>query len=117
MLSKNGKEEYVCCHCHNPDIQKIRMYGQNSFECRSCNRWYAWGNKKTIKAGEKLMLREDYMFTVGIGIGMLLGALAFIVVFSFTEDRVKLLSWTCGTIFAVSVAAMIWVNLKFRGIV
>lgn len=117
MLSKNGKEEYVCCHCHNPDIQKIKMYGQNSFECRSCNRWYAWGNKKTIKAGEKLMLREDYMFIVGICIGLLLAGIITLFIFNFTETKFQLFKWLGAVIIVLVTCVGTWVNLKFRGIV
>lgn len=117
MLSKNGKEEYVCCHCHNPDIQKIKMYGQNSFECRSCNRWYAWSNRKIIKAGNKLMLREDYMFIVGICVGLLLAGIIALFIFNFTETKYQLFKWL-GAVIIVGVAGVgTWVNLKFRGII
>lgn len=117
MLSRNGKYQYICPHCHNPDIKQIHMYGQKSIECRKCNRWFAWSMKKEIPVGEKRMLREDYMFTVGIGIGMLLAMLFMVVIFNFTQTRFEALMWSGAIVLVFAGVMLTWVNLKFRGIV
>jgi hypothetical protein len=117
MLSKDAKVEYLCEHCNNPEITRIKMYGQDSYECLRCRRWFAWKTRKVIPAGEKYMLREDYMFMVGIAIGLIVAGMIAVFLFNFTETRFQFFKWFAVAVMGLSVSIIVWVNLKFRGIV
>lgn len=62
------------------------------------------------------MLREDYMFIVGILIGMIAAALIMVSVYNLADTKYLLLKWASCAIVVVVVPSLIWVNLKFRGI-
>lgn len=114
MLSRNGKHQYICPRCHNPDIKQIRMYGQKSFECRNCNRWFAWSLKKEIPVGEKRMLMEDYKFCIGMGLGLLLAGIFMTVVWSFTYTREQFLIWSCAIVGVQAVVTMGIAHYQFK---
>ncbi len=116
-LSKNKKMKYLCTRCNSPEINKIRMYGQVSYECLKCNRWWPWDHRKIVPVEEEPMLREDYMFAIGILIGMLVAALVMVGVYNFTETKCLMFKWVAGIIMAIVVPCLVWVNLKYRGIV
>lgn len=63
------------------------------------------------------MLREDYMFIVGICIGLLLAGIIALFIFNFTETKFQLFKWLGAVIIVSVTCAGTWVNLKFRGIV
>lgn len=117
MLSENAKVEYLCEHCNNPDIKRIRIYGQDSYECMRCNRWFGWKTRRVVPAGEKYMLREDYTFIIGICIGLLMSGILALFIYNFVDTKFELFKWLGAVIIVAVVIAGTWANLKFRGFI
>lgn len=47
MLSEDGKREWLCPECGNPNIRRTIRYGQSSYRCLDCRNWGPWSSRKT----------------------------------------------------------------------
>lgn len=63
------------------------------------------------------MLREDYMFIVGICIGLLLAGIASLFIFKFVDTKYQLFKYLGAAIIITVAVVGAWVNLKYRGII